>query len=779
MRACGPAGRTTLSKIRVRLLGGFEVWAEDRQVGGFESQKVRALLAYLICNRRRSFSRDHLAGLLWPDRSPEATRHALRQAIYNLRTTLPGDGSAAPLLINHAEIGWNPAADCWLDVEAFEEAHLRGMERATVDLQHLSTAAQLYRGELLAGFFVKDSPGFEEWMLTEQVRLREAALEALRRLIESYRRRGEHRFALHYARRLVAIEPLSEEAQRELIRLFALLGQRNRALAQYEELVGRLRGELGVEPLAETRALYESILAEAIEDAGAPEEPVGPLVPLVGREHAFAVLRDGWLRALEGTVHLTLVTGEAGMGKTRLIKSFLDTVASRRRTTVLKGRCYEMAPLVAYQPFLEAFQSAVREETEAAEEALGSLPAEVRADLLRLVPELRSLSPGAPEPGGTEEGDGRRRLFASVGLFLEALTGSPTDVRGRDPLVLFLDDLDLADGDTFALLQFLALRMNRGPIWIVAACRPEGLDRDHPLDQIVRRGEKAGTASRLELDRLGSAELEEIAESLVGEAQARELARFLAEKSLGLPLAATEVVNHLWDEGTLQPGAAIWSLARPLESGGEEVEVEELIRLRVRRLPSSTRRLASGAAIMGHCFDVEILQIAEDEHIGVVEIGLEILLKRWLIRPFARFWASERRERDIVLWARGLRRGSFEFAHPWIRLALYNELNPLRRQALHTQVADAVERLRGDHARDEVLAHHLIAAGLWERALGPLERAVERARAVHATDTAERYCDRLVEVLSRLVAFSRNGAQAERWRQERERVEELLRDRAG
>ncbi|MFP5286630.1 MAG: BTAD domain-containing putative transcriptional regulator, partial [Thermoanaerobaculia bacterium] len=206
-----------MSKIRVRLLGGFEVWEGERQVGGFESQKVRALLAYLACNRRRSFSRDHLAGLLWPERGTETARHALRQAVYNLRSVLPDDGGNPLLLINNLEIGLNPEADCWLDVEAFEEALRKGTERAAVDLHHLSAAAQLYRGELLAGFFVKDSPDFEEWLVTEQTRLREAALEALRKLIESYRRRGEHRFGVHYARRLVAIEPLSEEAHRELM----------------------------------------------------------------------------------------------------------------------------------------------------------------------------------------------------------------------------------------------------------------------------------------------------------------------------------------------------------------------------------------------------------------------------------------------------------------------------------------------------------------------------------------------------------------------------------
>src|SRR6478672_2055870 len=149
--------------------------------------------------------------------------------MYNLRVKLP---AGEPLLrSSHLEIGLHPEADCWVDVEAFEEALHLGTERA-VDPQHLSAAVQLYRGEFLAGFFVRDSPAFEDWLLTEQVRLRDSVVEVLHRLIDSYRRRGEYRFGVHYARRLVALEPLSEEAHRELMRLCSLAGQRNRALAQ-------------------------------------------------------------------------------------------------------------------------------------------------------------------------------------------------------------------------------------------------------------------------------------------------------------------------------------------------------------------------------------------------------------------------------------------------------------------------------------------------------------------------------------------------------------------
>jgi len=765
-----------LTKIRVRLLGGFEVWAGDRQVNGFESQKVRALLAYLVCQRHRAFSRDHLVGLLWPERGPEAARHALRQAIYNLRSSLPEAGAAGLVVSRNLEVGLGPEADCWLDVEAFEEALTRGTERESVDPHHLSAAVQLYRGEFLAGFFVKDSPPFEEWLVTQQTHCREAAVDGLQRLVESYRRRGEYRFGVHYARRLVAIDPLSEEAHRTLMRLFALSGQRSRALAHYEELRHLLRDELGVAPLEETRRLYDSILAEALEEKVATArdpEPIGPLIPLVGRGPTYGLLREGWLRVLAGKVHLTLVTGEVGVGKTRLIKSFLDATTSKRRSCVLKGQCCELSPLLAYQPFAEVLRGALTEETEVAEKVLAQVSDEVLEDLVRLVPELRDLRPhpSTPAPAGV---DGRRRLFTAVGRFLEGLCRGGPDERSAEPLILYLEDLHLADHDSFDLLAFLTARLE-GPIWILASSHSDALDRDHPLSQVFRRCEKSGMATRLEIDRLEPAGLEEIARSLVGESQAAELARFLEERSAGLPLAAAEVVNSLWDEGVLVTrGAGRWSLARPLTGlGPVKEDVRDLIRMRIRRLPNSTRRLATLAAVMGQCFEAPLLQEAADEHVTVVEVGLEILLRRWLIRQFAYSWTSTRQEADLARWDQGARRGSFEFTHREIRNAIHQEINPLRRQAMHGQVAATLERLRGD--RDcEALAFHLVAAGEWEKALPPLERAVERALAVFAEDTARRYCDQAVEALSRLVASARNAAQAERWRGERERFLERM-----
>jgi DNA-binding SARP family transcriptional activator len=765
-------------KVRIRLFGGFEVWCEDRQVAGFESQKVRALLAYLVSNRHRTCSRDHLAELLWPERDPSSARHALRQAVYDLRSKLPGGGSpASPVVSSAQEIRFNPDSDYWFDVEVFEETLRKGPNGRAPDPHHLVSAIQLYRGEFLSGFGIAGSESFEDWLVTEQERLREAAIEALRTLVESYRRRGEYRFGIHYARRLIAIDPLAEDAHRELMRLLALAGRRSQALAQYEELRGRLRRELGVEPLKETRTLHEIVLREGAKEAAAPEdsEPIGPLVPLIGRAEACAVLEECWQRTLEGARQLTLIEGEMGVGKTRLVKSFLDAAAARRPAAVLKGCCYELSPPESFHLFREALRGALGDEA-VVERTLARLQPEVLEDLSRLIPELQLLG-GLRSPSPLAGEAGRQRLFGSVAAFL---AGMCEDERGMPrPLVLFLDDLHLADRDTMELLGFLVRRLEGVPIWILAVYRATELEAGHPLLELA-----TDTATVwLGIGRLDTAALEEIAHSLVGEEQALELARFLDLHCGGLPLALTELINFLWDERILLAEAGrSWRLAQPLD-GLEVAEAEDLAALtlrRIRRLPNSTRRLAALAAVVGYQFDIDLLQKAAEEDPGVVEIGLEILLKRWLVRQFVPHWATGRRERDIVLWTRGARRGLFEFAHEHIRNALYHDLNPLRRQAMHGHVASALEELANVQLAAEerataceALAFHHRAAGQWERAVPYLRQAAERSLALAAKESALRYCDQAIEALSRLVAAARSDEQAERWSGERLAVRQL------
>ncbi len=531
-----------------------------------------------------------------------------------------------------------------------------------------------------------------------------------------------------------------------------------------------------MDPLRETRDLHQSILLDTAEEEVPlrDDAPIGPLVPLAGRVEPLALLRTAWKRVLGGAAQLVLVTGEAGVGKTRLIKTFLDVATSQKWAAVLKGSCFERAPVVPYRAVAEMLASVVADPTEAAERVLALAGPEQLADVARLCPALRDLRPDLPVAAPLAGAADCSRFFASVAGFVAGLCtgGRPSSPQ---PVILFLDDFHLADQDTRALLDHLVVDLADLPVLVVVASRSAGAG-----EAFLLQSAGAG-ASRIDLGRLSAAAVQEIAGSLVGEEQLAVLARLLDERGSGLPLAVAELINHFWDEGLLIPqGGSRWRLAEALDERlvprGEPLQ--ELVAARIRRLPSSTRRLTALAAVAGHAFDSGLLEKAGDEHAAVVEIGLEVLLRRWLIRQRLQHWASGRRQRDIVLWSEGARRGSFEFAHPVLHDLIYEEIHPLRRQVLHGEVAAALEDLHGGQVDRvcEVLAHHYTAAGVWGKAWLYLEMSARRARDLLARDAARHHGRLALQVLDRLEAAAPgDGA----WREARRLLEDLLSEMSG
>lgn len=248
-----------MAELSICLFGPFEVALEGVLVTGFASDKVRALLAYLAVESDRPHRREALAGLLWPDYPESSARASLRRALANLRTVI-GDRQASPpfLSIYRQTVQFNCVGDAWCDVTAFIHA-LEAARSSPQAIHHLEEATELYRGSFLEGFSLGDSVAFEEWLLLTREQLRRRALAALRRLAAHHGAQGEYGQALPYARRQVELEPWHEEAQRQLMRLLVLSGQRGLAVAQYEACRRTLADQLGVEPAAETTQLYEQI----------------------------------------------------------------------------------------------------------------------------------------------------------------------------------------------------------------------------------------------------------------------------------------------------------------------------------------------------------------------------------------------------------------------------------------------------------------------------------------------------------------------------------------
>lgn len=318
-----------MARLNIGLFGAFAVNLDGRAITHFESQKARALLAFLVVESGRPHCRDTLAGLLWPDEPDRVARDNLREALTNLRQVI-GDRTAAPpfLLIVHDTIQFNTASDHSLDIEKFQSllAACRGHAHRHPDAcrscaARLAAAVELYRGDFLAQMFVNSAP-FEEWALLLRERLQAQVLDAAARLTSYHERRGEYDEAISTARRQLELEPWCEEAHRQAMRSLALSGQRSAALAQYARCRQTLAAELHAEPARATQSLCDQIRTGGLSEADASTTrsrlwkglPIAA-TPLLGRERELGELED----LLENPAcRLITITGPSGMGKTRL-----------------------------------------------------------------------------------------------------------------------------------------------------------------------------------------------------------------------------------------------------------------------------------------------------------------------------------------------------------------------------------------------------------------------------------------------------------------------------
>ena len=315
-----------MARLSLSVLGPFQAALYGQPITNFESDKVRALLAYLALLAGRPHRRETLAGLFWPERPESSARRNLNQALYNLRRALGDRNAPLPfLLVTRQTIQFDSASDHTLDAATFAallaecKAHRhRRLAACNPCLENLDRAAGLYRGGFLDGFSLAGSPAFEEWLLFQRERFHRLAMEVMSDLTGAYDRRGEYETAIRHVQRQVELDPWREEAHRLLMRLLALFGKQNAALAQYETCRRILMQELGIELGEETTILYERIRAGddlGSTDGRPPHNLPVPLTPFVGREAELIEIAE---RLRDPACRLLTLFGPGGVGKTRL-----------------------------------------------------------------------------------------------------------------------------------------------------------------------------------------------------------------------------------------------------------------------------------------------------------------------------------------------------------------------------------------------------------------------------------------------------------------------------
>jgi predicted ATPase/DNA-binding SARP family transcriptional activator len=311
--------------LSLRLLGGFQATIDGEPVIGFESDLVRALLAYLAVERDRMHRRDWLATFFWPEQPESVASHRLRQALSNLRRALGDAESAAPLLIaTRTDVQLAAETRVHLDVSEFADliaasrAHAhRRLSLCRSCRRSLERASALYAGPFLAGLSVAGSPAFQEWAAVFGERLHQRALDLLLTLASIDEQHGAYEEARAHAWRALGWEPWNEAAHRQVMRALALEGKRDAALRQFQQCRQILDQELGVGPSPETAGLCARIRAG--ETLG-PDTTANPrhnlpstVSSFVGREAETTALQD-----LLASERLVTLTGAGGVGKTRL-----------------------------------------------------------------------------------------------------------------------------------------------------------------------------------------------------------------------------------------------------------------------------------------------------------------------------------------------------------------------------------------------------------------------------------------------------------------------------
>ncbi|MDQ4076336.1 MAG: AAA family ATPase [Chloroflexota bacterium] len=432
-------------------------------------RKANALLSYLAITQQ-PHSRDTLAALLWPESDQRSARGNLRRTLYRLNKEL-GD---EVLQATAETVEFNPTADVWLDVVAFQQ-HVTDClpdnhptpTLAQPCLDRLTKAVQLYSDDFLAGFTLPDCPEFDEWQFFEREGLRQTLGTVLVQLVHVYQARGEWEAAIEHARRWLALDTLHEPAHRQLMRLYALAGQQAAALRQYDECVRILDEELGVPPEEETTELYESIRTRswppkskdhpiqrvAQEDTAHPSTPPPEPQPLhhnlppqptvfIGRERELdeldALLADPGAR-------LITIVGPGGMGKTRLAVAAAERQLTRSRFP--HGVYFvSLAPLSAPEHMLPAIAEALDVPLES-DRLPSRAPEERLLDYLRQKRLLLVL-------------DNCEHLLHGIELVMDVLRAAPDvqvlatsreRLRMRDEQVYPIQGLDYPDGEGAAI----------------------------------------------------------------------------------------------------------------------------------------------------------------------------------------------------------------------------------------------------------------------------------------------------------------------------------------
>ena len=770
MRFSAIADESQRMDVRVGLAGQLLLTAGDRTLDeeALGGRRGRVLFAYLVAERNHPATREELADVLWGEQLPPTWQPALRTVLSTIRAALTAAG------LPGAETLTGAAGRYQLVLPPGTEVDVEAAERDVVAARRLLAAGEPARAAehadaaraVAARSFLPGAEG--EWVDRLRSRFASVLVSALELASESLVATGDGAAAVRPAEEAVALEPFRESAHLRLMLAHAAAGNRGKALRAYERFRKLLAEELGVDPSPQLAGAYLELLRSepdppALPAPGAPTA-VGwaPAVafnalagvgdpergPFVGRADELTRLHRAWRQAAEGRRQVVVVTGEAGIGKTRLAAE-VGRIAQAEGGTVLYGRCDEKLT-VAYLGVREALGGYLAARPN---DTVAELVRDAGGELARLLPELARRLPDLLVPEPTAGPDQRYALFDSVAGLLAGVSAS-------SPVLLVIDDLQWA-GTEQLLLRHVARSTRQVPLLLLVTYRSDQDSQRLVADTMADLQREPGF-SRLALGGLGRGEVDQLVGAQQHAPAPADLAPMLLARTDGNPFLLGELIRHLSETGGLDHADTVREALEGVPEG-----VRHMLEQRLSRLAPAVTGTLDLAAVIGRDFDLAVLtRVSDLEHEALLD-ALDVAVGAGLVVPSRRV------------------PGRYGFSHLILRDALYGRIPAARRPRLHLRVGEALERLPpGDpDARLSQLARHLGAAagsgsepGLRAggKAVGYASEAAERAvgqfayaeavrlltqalqhLALVAPDDRNRRCDLLLELGSAQVRLGR------------------------
>jgi len=695
--------------MRINLFGNLRITFAGHPVTAVNTSRLHSLIAYLILHGDSPQPRERLAFVLWPASTESQARTNLRQLLHHLKRGLPAESNV--LMSNHLEVQWRKDVPCTIDTVDFDAAitearSARAAEDRAREMQSLIAAAELYEDDLLP-------TNYDDWLTPIREDYRRKMSEVLHRLATLCQESREHPAAISWAERLVALDSLSESHHQLLIRLHADNHDRASALRAYHQCMRVLRREMGVEPGTATLELFERILKA---EPNAPSGPVfrsshatGPIPQiqkvraLVGRTREWHLLASAWQSAVEHGPQVAIISGEPGIGKTRLADELFQSCV-RQGNAAVRSRFYAGQGQLAYAPIAELLRS------DAIRAAWTNLRPQQRAELARLVPEIREqlqdmASLTIEEPGPLGESWQRLHFYESM----SAAVG-----KTRKPLLLFLDDMQWCDPDSFEWLTALLTSSTAAGVLVLGTVRAEETGREHPFTRFLAALRTLGILLEIPMEPLDAGETAELAQLESVKPIEDGNLQDIYQATRGNPLIVVESVR----------------------AGLQSTRVHAVIVSRLAQLSAASYELAGVASVVGRPFSFELLEKITDWDEDSVSKSLDELFRRRIIE--------------------GRGAAEYDFTHDRLREVAFAELSLVRQRYLHRRVARALAEVYGADIEgwNGQIASHFEQAGMAEEAIEHYRRAAAFARQRYANSEA---ADMLRRALGLCRGFSESG----------------------